>query len=41
MTQGEESLEQRLTIRMGMMFTTAIGVLLAAIGIATGVAVSM
>ena len=41
MTQGEKSLEQRLTIRMGMMFTTAIGVLLAAIGIATGVAVSM
>ena len=40
-TEGDESLEQRLTIRMGMMFTTATGVLLAAIGIATGVIVSM
>lgn len=34
------SLEQRLTIRMGMMFTAATGMILAAIGIATGVIVS-
>ena len=39
--QLEERLDQRLTIRMGMVATTATGVLLAAIGIATGVIVSL
>ncbi len=32
-----QQLEQRMTIRMGMMLTAATSVLLAAIGIATGV----
>ena len=40
-THSEESLEQRMTIRMGMVATAATGVILAAIGIATGVVVSM
>ena len=39
--QLEERLDQRLTIRMGMVATTATGVLLAAIGIATGVLASL
>ena len=34
-------LEQRMIIRMGVVATTATGVLLAAIGIATGVIVSL
>lgn len=34
---SDERLEQRMTIRMGVVATTATGVLLAAIGIATGV----
>ena len=37
----EELIQQRLTLRMGMMLTIASGVLLTAIGIATGVIVSM
>ena len=36
----EERLSQRLTIRMGMVATTATGLLLAAISIATGVLAS-
>ena len=39
--QLEERLDHRLTIRMGMVATTATGVLLAAIGIATGVLASL
>ena len=37
----EERLEQRLVLRMGIMVTAATGVLLSAIGIATGVIVSL
>ena len=40
-THAEQSLEQRMTIRMGVVATAATGVILAAIGIATGVVVSM
>ncbi|MCY4392202.1 MAG: hypothetical protein OXE43_09130 [Chloroflexi bacterium] len=36
-----QSLEQRLTIRMGMMVTAATGILLAAMGITAGVLASM
>ena len=39
--QLEERLDHRLTIRMGMVATTATGVLLAAIDIATGVLASL
>jgi hypothetical protein len=38
---GEERLEQRLTIRMGVVATTATGVILAAVGIATGIIASL
>ena len=38
---AEERLEQRLVLRMGIMVTGATGVLLTAIGIATGVLASM
>ena len=38
---SEGTLDQRMTIRMGVVATTATGVILAAIGIATGVLASM
>ncbi len=41
LTHVEERLEQRLTIRMGAFATVATGVLLTAIGIATGVIVAL
>lgn len=41
LTYVEERLEQRLTIRMGVLATGATGVILTAIGIATGVIVAL
>ena len=41
LTHMEERLEQRFTIRMGVVATAATGVILTAIGIATGVIVSL